>query len=202
MKLLLGTKNRGKLRELLALLSDLPELELLTVDDVPFSDVPERGATFLENALLKARTISEETGLPVLAEDSGLEVEALNGAPGVRSARFAGEDATDEQNIRRLLELLQGVPDEERRARFVCVAVLRLLGPDGRELVAEGELLGRIAHAPRGEHGFGYDPVFLPEGFDQTLGELGPRVKDRISHRKQALERLKHRLQEFLSSLG
>ena len=197
MKLLLGTKNRGKLRELFALLKDLP-VELLTVDEVPFSDVPETGKTFLENALLKARAISEETGLPVLAEDSGLEVEALGGAPGVRSARFAGEDATDEQNIQKLLALLEGVPEEERRARFVCVAVARF--PDGTELVAEGELRGRIARAPRGEHGFGYDPVFLPEGFPRTLGELGPSVKDEISHRKRALERLKRRLQEHLAS--
>lgn len=202
MKLLLGTKNRGKLRELFALGlgEELPiPIELLTVDDVPFSDVPETGKTFLENALLKARAISEETGLPVLAEDSGLEVEALGGAPGVRSARFAGEGATDEQNLQKLLKLLEGVPEEERRARFVCVAVLRFPGPDGREIVAEGELLGRIAPAPRGEHGFGYDPVFLPEGFNQTLGELGPSVKDRISHRRRAVEALKRTLRELLS---
>ncbi len=197
MRLLLGTKNRGKLRELFALLKDLP-VELLTVEEVPFSDVPETGWTFRENACAKARAISDETGLPVLAEDSGLEVDALGGAPGVRSARFAGEEATDEENLRKLLTLLEGVPDGERGARFVCVAVVRL--PDGTELIAEGELRGRIARAPRGEHGFGYDPVFVPEGYDRTLGELGPSVKDEISHRKRALESLKRRLREHLAS--
>lgn len=197
MKLLLGTKNRGKLRELFALLGDLP-LELLTGEDVPFSDVPETGRTFRENALLKARAIAQETGLPVLAEDSGLEVEALQGAPGVYSARFAGEGATDEQNIRKLLELLKAVPEGRRRARFVCAAVVRF--PEGTELWAEGELRGRIAHEPRGEHGFGYDPVFIPEGYDRTLAELGPAVKDRISHRRRALEQLKAKLRERLRS--
>ncbi len=195
MKLLLGTRNRGKIRELLALLRDLP-VELLTVDDVPFSDVPETGRTFRENALLKARAISRETGLPVLAEDSGLEVEALGGAPGVYSARFAGEGATDEENVRKLLELLRDIPEGQRGARFVCAAVVRF--PDGTELAAEGELRGRIAFEPRGAHGFGYDPVFIPEGFSRTLGELGRSVKDEISHRRRALEALKARMRGYL----
>ena len=201
MKLLLGTKNRGKVRELLAILNDndLPEVELLTVDDRPFSDVSETGGSFLENARLKARAIAEETGLPVLAEDSGLEVEALGGAPGVRSARFAGEGATDEQNVQKLLASLEGVPEERRGARFVCVAVVRFPGPDGRELVAEGELRGRIAPEPRGTHGFGYDPVFIPEGYERTLAELGPEVKNRISHRRRALEAIKKALQGLTS---
>ncbi len=197
MRLLLGTKNRGKIREILSILGDLPNLELLTFEDQPFSDVPETGSSFLENARLKARKISAETGLPVLAEDSGLEVEALGGAPGVRSARFAGEDATDEQNIRKLLELLRDVPDEKRGARFVCVAVVHF--PDGRELTAQGELRGRIAREPQGTHGFGYDPVFIPEGFGQTLAELGPDIKNRISHRRKALEGIKEALRDLTS---
>jgi XTP/dITP diphosphohydrolase len=195
MKLLLGTKNRGKIREILSILGELPDLELLTFEDQPFSDVPEMGSSFLENARLKARTISAGTGLPVLAEDSGLEVEALGGAPGVRSARFAGEGATDEQNVRKLLERLKDVPDERRNARFVCVAVVHF--PDGRELTAQGELRGRIAWESRGTHGFGYDPVFIPEGFEQTLAELGPDVKNRISHRRKALEGIKEALRDL-----
>lgn len=198
MKLLLGTKNRGKIREILAILGDLPGVDLLTHNERPFSEVLETGGTFLENALLKARGISEETGLPVLAEDSGLEVEALAGAPGVRSARFAGEDATDEENIEKLLALLKGVPDGRRSARFVCAAALRF--PDGREIIAEGELRGSISKGPRGGHGFGYDPVFIPEGYDRTLGELGPAVKDRISHRRKALEKLREELLMALRS--
>jgi XTP/dITP diphosphohydrolase len=197
-KLLLGTKNQGKIREILSILGDLPNVDLLTHNERPFSEVPEMGETFLDNALLKARGVSEETGLPVLAEDSGLEVEALEGAPGVRSARFAGEDAADKENIEKLLALLKDVPDERRTARFVCVAVLRF--PDGREIITEGELRGRIAKEPRGRHGFGYDPVFIPEGYDRTLGELGPAVKDRISHRRKALEKLREELLRVLRS--
>jgi XTP/dITP diphosphohydrolase len=196
-KLFLGTKNQGKIREILSIFGDLPGVELLTHDEKPFSEVPETGETFLENALLKARSISEETGLPVLAEDSGLEVEALAGAPGVRSARFAGEDAADEGNLEKLLTLLKGVPDGRRSARFVCVAVVRF--PDGREIITEDELRGRIAKEPRGRHGFGYDPVFIPQGYDRTLGELGPAVKDRISHRRKALEKIKGELKLLLA---
>lgn len=192
MRILLGTKNDKKLPEFLSILRDIPSVEWLTYRECPFSDVSEDGRTFAENALKKARRIAEETGLAVLAEDAGLEVEALGGAPGVLSARFAGAEdqrAADEQNIAKLLELLEGVKDEDRKARFVCVAVFRL--PDGREFIAEGELKGCIAHQPCGAHGFGYDPVFIPEGYDQTLGELGPSVKDEISHRRKALEAIK-----------
>jgi XTP/dITP diphosphohydrolase len=185
MELLLGTKNKGKIREIKEIFT-LPNVKLLTYEECSFSDVAEEGSSFEENALLKARQICAETGLPVLAEDSGLEVAALDGRPGVRSSRFAGEGSSDEENIAKLLGLLQGVSD--RRARFRAVAVLRF--PQGKELVAEGELRGEIALAPQGESGFGYDPVFIPEGFSQTLAELGPEVKNGISHRRQALERL------------
>lgn len=190
MKILLGTKNVGKIDEISQIFSDVSGCEFLSYRERPFADVPETGAMFRENALLKARTISEQTGLAVLAEDSGLEVEALGGAPGVHSARFAGEGATDEQNIAKLLNELEGM--EDRRARFVCVAVLAL--PDGREYIAQGELAGRIALRTRGTQGFGYDPVFIPEGYEQTLAELGPKIKNSISHRRRALERLKRPL--------
>lgn len=195
MKLLLGTKNQGKLREILSLLVDIHNLELLTFRECPFEDVAETGKTFRENALLKARQISTATGLAVLTEDSGLEVEALHGAPGVQSARFAGAKATDQQNIQKLLKQLERI--EERAARFVCIAVLRF--PDGKELITEGKLRGHIAHEPRGTHGFGYDPVFIPEGYEKTLAELGPSVKDEISHRRRALEELKRQLRPKLS---
>ncbi|MCR4404962.1 MAG: RdgB/HAM1 family non-canonical purine NTP pyrophosphatase [Candidatus Acetothermia bacterium] len=192
MELLLGTKNPGKIAEIKEILQALPELRLLTCEEIPFSEVAERGGSFAENARLKARRISQETGLPVLAEDSGLEVEALGGQPGVRSARFASERASDEENIAKLLRLLEGVAN--RRARFRTVAVLRF--PNGRELTAEGQLEGEITVAPRGEFGFGYDPVFIPRGFSQTLAELGPEVKNKISHRRRALERVVELLRE------
>ncbi|OGF57247.1 MAG: non-canonical purine NTP pyrophosphatase, RdgB/HAM1 family [Candidatus Fraserbacteria bacterium RBG_16_55_9] len=193
MKLVLGTKNQGKIREILSLLSDVPQLELLTFRECSFRDIAETGQTFRENALLKASEISAETKLAVLAEDSGLEVGALNGAPGILSARFAGEKATDQQNIRKLLKQLEGI--DWRYARFVCVAVLRFT--DGKELIAEGELRGYIAHEPRGTHGFGYDPVFIPERYEQTLGELGSSIKDMISHRGVALGEIKRKLLQF-----
>ncbi|MDW8141796.1 MAG: RdgB/HAM1 family non-canonical purine NTP pyrophosphatase [Candidatus Bipolaricaulota bacterium] len=186
MRLLLGTKNWGKIAEIKAILAEFSHLELLTVHEHPFTEVSEDGETFEENARKKARAISQETGLAVLAEDSGLEVLALGGAPGVRSARFAGAAKDDQANIAKLLELLTGVTD--RRARFRCVAVLSF--PDGKELIGEGTLNGQIALAPRGSAGFGYDPVFIPKGYEQTLAELGPAIKNQISHRRRALEAL------------
>lgn len=195
MQLLLGTKNDVKIREFQALLAELTEIELLTYRDHPFNDVPEEGKIFRENALKKAHQICAETGLPVLAEDAGLEVAALHGAPGVRSARYASEKATDRENISKLLKALEGI--KVRGSRFVCVTVLRF--PDGEELIAEGELKGWVALGPRGSHGFGYDPVFIPEGYEQTLGELGSAVKDQISHRKRALESIKKELRQRLS---
>ncbi len=190
MTILLGTKNPHKLREITEILAELAPLQLLTFRECPFSDVPEEGATLEENARLKAHTICAQMGLPVLAEDSGLEVEALGGAPGVRSARFAGEGKDDRANIEKLLSLLKNVT--ERRARFRCVAVLAW--PAGDELISEGILWGQIARAPRGTEGFGYDPVFIPDGYDQTLAELGPQLKNRISHRRRALEGLMRQL--------
>jgi len=184
--LLLGTGNRGKVEELLALLDSIPSLQVMTRDDVPFSDVAETGATFLDNAVLKARGIHHQTGLPVLAEDAGLEVGALDGKPGVYSARYSGPGATDETNVRLLLDRLNGATD--RRARFVDVACLLL--PDGRTFITTGILEGTIATAPSGDAGFGYDPIFVPIGAQNTLAQLPLEEKNRISHRRDAIRRL------------
>ncbi len=196
MRLLLGTKNSNKIREIKAICTEFLDLELLTFSECPFSDVLEDGETFEENARKKAQQICVQTGLPVLAEDSGLEVYALGGAPGVHSARFAGERKDDHANIEKLLALLKDSPD--RRARFRCVAVL--VWPNGDELISEGVLSGQIALAPRGTAGFGYDPIFIPDGYTQTLAELGSQVKNQISHRRRALEGLMRQLQQRLSA--
>jgi len=185
--LLLGTRNEGKLVELFDLLSGIAGIELVTFRERPFRPVEESGSTFLENALLKARAISSETSLPVLAEDAGLELVALGGAPGVRSARFAGLPVDYARNNALLLERLAGISD--RRARFIAWVVLRL--PDGREFVSEGVLCGRIESEPRGEGGFGYDPLFVPQGETRTLAELTTSEKNRISHRRRAIEGLR-----------
>ena len=187
MKLVLATKNPHKVEEIRAILGDIPGIEWLTFRDVAFPDVEEVGDTLEENAILKATAVARETGLPALAEDTGLEVEALGGAPGVRSARFAGEKKDYRANNEKLLKLLEGVKD--RRARFRTVAVLAL--PDGRTWMTEGVLEGRIAESPRGEHGFGYDPLFIPEGETRTLAEMAPEEKNRISHRRRALEAMR-----------
>jgi len=186
-RLLLGTRNKGKIMELKGLLSDLSGIEILTFEDVPFFEVAETGETFLDNALLKAESIVKETGLPVLAEDAGLEVFSLAGAPGVRSARYAGEGHDYSANNALLLKRLQGVDD--RRARFITVAVLLL--PDLQVFVTTGILPGTIAHAPAGEGGFGYDPLFIPAGASRTLAELSLVEKNRISHRMRAMRRMR-----------
>ncbi len=198
-RLLLGTKNRGKILELRDLLRGARGLELLTLDDHPFSDVEESGETFLENALLKARNISSELGLPVLAEDAGLEVAALGGAPGVRSARFSGEPLAGQladyaRNNALLLEKLDGVAN--RRARFVAVTVLLL--PDGEIFVTSGTLDGRIATAPRGTGGFGYDPLFVPDGETMTLAEISAGEKNLVSHRSRSMARMTRILESLI----
>jgi len=182
-QLLLGTRNVGKTAELKSILCDIEGLELLTCADRSFSEVAETGETFLENALLKARGILTETGLPVLAEDAGLEVAALAGAPGVRSARFAGIPVDYGANNRLLLERLAEV--EDRRARFVTVAALVL--PDERVFVTTGVLEGAIGDRPIGEGGFGYDPLFVPDGESRTLAQLTLDEKNQISHRMRAM---------------
>jgi len=195
-RLLLGTKNEGKIEEAVELLAGIEGLELLTFHDRPFSSVPETGETFLENALLKARAICCEAGIPVLAEDAGLEVVHLDGAPGVLSARYSGEPVDYGRNNALLLERMNGAVD--RRARFVAVAALQLLG--GQTYVCTGVLDGTIAEAPAGRGGFGYDPLFVPDGGTQTLAEMSLCAKNRISHRKHALSRMRGILLDLIVS--
>ena len=186
MTLVLATRNPGKISEIQAL---LPDMRVATAASFPGCPEPaETGRTFEENALIKAREVSRYTGRAALADDSGLEVDALHGAPGVHSARYAGTDATDQDNIRHLLEALDGISDAGRTARFRCVVAVVV--PDGRTWTAEGACEGRILRAPRGHAGFGYDPLFVPAGFEQTFAELDAGVKNRISHRALALRRI------------
>jgi XTP/dITP diphosphohydrolase len=181
-ELVVATKNPGKLRELRALLGDLP-LELRSADDIP--DVDETGTTFAENAELKVRAAVAWSGAWALADDSGLEVDALDGRPGVYSNRFAGENTTEQQRNHRLLELLADVPRERRTARYR--AAVALAAPDGRIWITEGTCEGVIVDEPRGENGFGYDPHFYLPEWGKTMAELDPDTKNRISHRARAL---------------
>ena len=196
----MATRNAGKVRELRDLLQGLG-IELLSLVDFPdLPEIPEDGATFAENAGTKAREVVRLTQLPALADDSGLEVAALKGRPGVFSARYALDRTQpkipgDADNWRKLLEEMAGVPWEERAARFVCAISLALT--DGRVFTARGECRGAIALEPRGEHGFGYDPVFWVPEYGRTMAELGPEVKNRLSHRARALAALR----EILVSL-
>lgn len=194
-KVVLATKNPHKVEEILAILGGIPGIEWLTYRDTSFPDVNEVGETLEENAVLKATAVARETGLPALAEDTGLEVEALGGAPGVRSARFAGEGKDYRANNEKLLELLRGIRD--RRARFRTVVVLAF--PDGRTWMREGTLEGTIAEAPRGKGGFGYDPLFVPEGDHRTLAEMAPEEKNAISHRRRALEAIRPLLRDLFA---
>ena len=189
--LLLASANQGKLRELRTILDGLA-VELVGLDEVGRGDPPEveeTGDTFLANALLKARAYAAWSGLAAVADDSGLEVDALGGAPGVRSARYAGPGASDQANLDRLLAALDGVPPERRTARFRCAAVL--VDPEAGEWHAEAAWDGRILDTPRGSGGFGYDPVFLPDGWDQTSAEVDQATKDAASHRGKAFRALR-----------
>ena len=189
-RLLLATRNAGKLAELRRLLeSAVPGVEVVGLQDVPdYPEAPETGATFEENALLKAREAVRYTGLPAVADDSGLTVDALNGMPGVLSARWSGRHGDDDANTALLLGQVADVPDERRGAGFVCAAAL--VTPDGTERVIESEWRGRLDREKRGANGFGYDPVFVPEGLDVTSAELPPEEKDARSHRGQAFAAL------------
>lgn len=200
MILVLASKNQGKIREIETSLV-IPALTYRSLND--FSDLPEvieDGSSFLENALKKARTISESLHLPVLADDSGLAVDALQGAPGIYSARFAGERATDQENIEKLLFLLDKVPETKRTARFVCVLVLYL--PSGEWFQAEGTCEGRIALAQEGDQGFGYDPVFYLPDFQKTMAQIPLETKNRISHRARALGKMRPHLLDLLKGAG
>jgi XTP/dITP diphosphohydrolase len=187
-KVLLATRNAGKLAELRRMLADGP-VEVLGLADVPdFPEAPETGATFAENALAKARDAAAATGLPSVADDSGIAVDALNGMPGVLSARWCGRHGDDLANLELLLGQLADVPDERRGGAFVCAAALVV--PGGPETVVHGEWRGRIVRAPRGSNGFGYDPIFVPEGEERTSAELSPEEKDAVSHRGRAMRAL------------
>ena len=186
MKVVLATHNRHKVAELRRILDGLP-VDLLSADDVAVPDVEETGSTFAENALLKARAAAAATGMVAIADDSGIEVDALGGEPGVRSARYAGNHGDDEANLWLVLERLDGVG--HRTGRFVCVAAL--VTPDGGERTVDGVLEGTITTAPRGDGGFGYDPIFRPHGDQRTTAEMSPEEKDAISHRGLAFRGLR-----------
>jgi len=195
----LATRNAAKLRELARILGAEDsaardggeQIRLAGLDEFPGApDVPETGATFEENALLKARAIADYTGLPAVADDSGLCVDALNGMPGVLSARWAGRHGDDKANLELVLAQVTDVPDTRLGAQFVCAAALVVPGPNAREWVVTGQVEGRLVRAPRGSGGFGYDPIFLPDGFGETTAEMTAEAKDAISHRGRAFRAL------------
>ena len=194
MRVVLASANPGKVRELTALLGPLG-FDLVPQTDLGVESPAETGATFVENALLKARHAARISRLPALADDSGIEVDALGGRPGVLSARYAGESAGDRENLEKLLMELRGVPPERRTARYQCVIVFVRSADDPDPLIATGAWHGRIIEEPRGTGGFGYDPIFLPAGMDRTAAELAPDEKNAVSHRAQALRELLMRLQ-------
>jgi XTP/dITP diphosphohydrolase len=196
MELVLASGNAGKLVELRDLLGD-SGFALRAQSEFDVADAEETGATFIENALLKARHAARLTGRAALGDDSGLCVEALDGAPGLYSARYGGVHGDAQRNIERLLRELQGVPDARRTARFYCVLVCLRSADDPQPLVAEGEWHGRILHAPQGARGFGYDPIFFDPENACSAAELDPAVKNLISHRGRALASLKQRLAGF-----
>lgn len=188
-RIVLASANPGKAREIQALLQGLA-IELIAQSHYAVSSVAETGLTFVENALIKARHACEHTGLAAIADDSGLEVEALGGAPGIYSARYAGEDADDAANNRRLLEALIDTPASARQARYVCIVAYLRHAQDPDPVICRGGWPGRITEQPRGENGFGYDPLFYLPGFGCTAAELDTPTKNRISHRGQALKAL------------
>lgn len=188
-QIVLATGNPGKLRELVAMLAGTG-IQVIPQTEFNVTDAEETGLSFVENAILKARNASRQTNLPAIADDSGLEVEALGGAPGIYSARYAGEDAEDADNTAKLLLALQDVPSERRRARFRCAMVYLKHSSDPAPLICEGIWEGHILEAPRGSNGFGYDPVFLVSELGCSSAELPPDEKNRLSHRGQALKKL------------
>jgi XTP/dITP diphosphohydrolase len=195
-KIVLASGNAGKLRELAALLAPLGH-ELVPQTSLGIETPPETGTTFVANALLKARFAAARSGLRALADDSGIEVDALGGRPGVYSARFAGEHASDRENLEKMLTELQGVAPDRRTARYQCVIVLARTADDVTPLVAQGTWEGRILDAPRGTGGFGYDPIFQPAGMTVTAAEMTSADKNARSHRGQALRALAAQLEQL-----
>ena len=193
--IVLASGNPGKVREINQLLAEL-DLHVAPQSDYGVAEAEETGLTFIENAILKARNAAAHTGLPALADDSGLEVDALNGAPGIYSARYAGAGAGDRANLEKLLEALHEVPEAERTARFQCLMVYIRHSEDPVPLICQGTWEGRILFEPRGEGGFGYDPVFFVPTHNCSSAELEPQVKNALSHRGQALRQLLAALQQ------
>ena len=197
MKLVLATRNQGKVREIDEMLKAQSGIELLSLHSYPDApDVVEDGKTYEENAIKKASTLAEYTGHLTIADDSGLEVDALDGAPGVHSARYAGENASDQDRIVKLLDALQNIPDDRRSGRFICAVAIA--DPLAQVQVVRCACEGRIIHTPRGANGFGYDPVFVPAGYDKTFAELGDEIKNQISHRAKALGEARKLLSEII----
>lgn len=196
---MIATKNKGKVNDFRVLFNQTP-FEVISLADLaePIADIPETGSTFEENAIIKAEAIAALLQLPVIADDSGLEVDALDGRPGVFSARYAGTEKDDNKNLHKVLEELVGVNDEERSAQFVCA--LAVAQPGQSTFVRKGTCKGRISNEPRGTNGFGYDPIFQPYGYRETMSELSSDEKNAISHRSRALNKLdewlKHQIEE------
>ena len=197
MKLVLATRNQGKVQEIGDILQDQNGIELLSLRNYPDApDVLEDGKTYEENAIKKASVLAEYTGQLTIADDSGLEVDALDGAPGVHSARYAGENASDQDRILKLLDALHKVPDDQRSGRFTCAVAIA--EPLAQVRVVRGICEGRIIRTPRGKSGFGYDPIFVPLGYAETFAELGNEIKNQISHRAKALEKASKMLSEMI----
>ncbi|MHB8535940.1 MAG: RdgB/HAM1 family non-canonical purine NTP pyrophosphatase [Sulfuricaulis sp.] len=188
-KIVLASNNPGKVREINQMLEGL-HLAVVPQSDFKVPDAEETGFTFVENALIKARNATRHTGLPAIADDSGIEVDYLNGAPGIYSARYAGKGAGDKQNLRKLLTELEGIPEAERNARFQCLMVYLRHEFDPTPIICQGTWEGRILFEPRGTNGFGYDPIFFVPTHNCSSAELPPEVKNKLSHRGQALRLL------------
>jgi XTP/dITP diphosphohydrolase len=199
LQLLIATKNAGKVLELEDLLRDLP-VDLKNLRQFPdIGDVEETGATFTENAELKAQSYARQCNLWALADDSGLEVAALGGAPGIFSARYGGKNATNEEKIKKLLREIENLQIQNRSARFICTMALADNNGNIR-FAAEGICEGEISHEPHGANGFGYDPIFIPFGYEQTFGELSDEIKRKISHRARAFDKIIRYLQDLINS--
>ncbi len=198
MDILIATRNKGKIREISEIL-DLPETRFIGLDSFPdCPDAEENGRTFDDNALIKASQAAYYSGLWAMADDSGLLIDALSGQPGILSARFAGPDADYRDNWMKVLELMQGIPAGKRTARFVCV--MCLVGNNNRAFFTRGEIEGTITAEPRGDSGFGYDPIFIPAGSDRTFAEMDPAEKNQISHRALALKKMQHLINGLVPS--
>ena len=202
-KLLLATRNKGKIEEFRRILEEIApgEIELVGLDQFPdLPDVEETGSTFEENALLKARQMSAATGLPAIADDSGLCVDALGGDPGIFSARWSGVHGDDEANLLKVLDQMKEVKGGDRSAYFICVAALALV--DGTSKCEEGRFLGRLLDHPVGENGFGYDPIFSPHGYTISSAQMSAEEKDAISHRGKALRAIAPHVRKMVAGLG